>query len=139
MDDKSLQTNGASALGMLQKLQAALKLTGGAKGLEDVDKAAKGLNSGALNGIAESVSSVASKFSAFGIMAVAALSQITNAAISTGAQLLKSLTLDPILQGFQEYEPKTESIQTILANTARYGTGLDQINASLDELNTYVD
>ena len=139
MDDKSLQTNGASALGMLQKLQAALKLTGGAKGLEDVDKAAKGLNSGALSSIADGVNTISSRFSAFGIMAVTALTQISSAAVSTGAQLLKSLTLDPILQGFQEYELKMGSIQTILANTARYGTGLDQVNASLDELNTYAD
>ena len=88
MDDKSLQTNGASALSMLQKLQAALKFTDGAKGLEDVDKAAKGLNSGALSGIADGVNTISGRFSAFGIMAVTALTQISSAAVSTGAHTL---------------------------------------------------
>src|SRR5690606_29469143 len=57
----------------------------------------------------------------------------------TGAQMIKSLTLTPILDGFAEYELKMGSIQTILANTERFGTTLDDVAGSLDKLNEYAD
>jgi hypothetical protein len=40
---------------------------------------------------------------------------------------------------FSEYETNMTSIQTILGNTAAKGTTLDQVSASLDELNEYSD
>ena len=41
--------------------------------------------------------------------------------------------------GFAEYELKMNSIQTILANTAKHGTTLKDVTASLEELNDYAD
>jgi tape measure domain-containing protein len=41
--------------------------------------------------------------------------------------------------GFKEYELKTNSVQTILANTAKQGTKLEDVTAALDELNDYAD
>lgn len=43
------------------------------------------------------------------------------------------------MAGFQEYELKMGSIQTILANTARHGTRLDEVSQNLEALNTYAD
>ena len=91
------------------------------------------------NGLGKSVEAVASKFSALGVMGVAALANITNKAVNAGTALLKSLTLDPITSGFGEYELKMDSIKTILANTAQHGTTLDDVNKALNELNKYSD
>jgi len=44
-----------------------------------------------------------------------------------------------ITAGFQEYETQMNAVQTILANTSSKGTTLEQVNAALDELNTYAD
>lgn len=41
--------------------------------------------------------------------------------------------------GFAEYELKMNSIQTILANTSKHGTTLEDVTASLEELNDYAD
>lgn len=38
-----------------------------------------------------------------------------------------------------EYETQINAIQTILANTESKGSNLTQVNAALDELNTYAD
>ena len=91
------------------------------------------------SGLGKSVEAVASKFSALGVMGVTALANITNKAVNAGTALLKSLTLDPITDGFSEYELKMNSIQTILANTSKHGTTLKDVNKALNELNQYSD
>ena len=41
--------------------------------------------------------------------------------------------------GLKEYETQMGAVQTILANTKGKGSGIDDVNAALDELNTYAD
>lgn len=79
------------------------------------------------------------RFSTLSVMGTTALVRITNQAITTGERLVKALSLDPIISGFQEYETQINAVQTILANTSSKGTTLDQVNAALDELNHYAD
>lgn len=120
----------------LDKLKKGLSLDGAKKGLSGLAKAGKNFT---LGGISNAVQGIASKFTALGIVGVTALANIANRAVDAGLTLAKSLTLDPIMDGFREYELKMGSIQTILANTARHGTTLDDVTASLDELNEYAD
>lgn len=91
------------------------------------------------NGLGKSIDTVASKLSTLGVIGVTALANITNKAVNAGMQLLKSFAIDPITDGFGEYELKMNSIQTILTNTAKHGTTLDDVNKALNELNTYSD
>ena len=82
------------------------------------------------------VDTVKERFSALEVMAVTALANITNSAVNTGKQMLNSLTVEPIKQGFGEYELKLDSVQTIMAST---GESLETVNGYLQELNTYAD
>lgn len=126
-----------TTLNRLADLRKSLdNLRGGSKVLDDVNAAG---NRPTLQGLADSVSGLTSKFSALGIMAITTLQNITNRAISAGTALIHSLTLAPIQAGFGEYELKMGSIQTILSNTARFGTQLPEVNKNLDALNTYAD
>ena len=120
----------------LDNLKKGLNLEGAAKGLSSLATMGKNFT---LGGIASGVDTIASKFSALSIIGITALTNIANKAVNVGTQLVKSLTIEPVNAGFAEYELKMGSIQTILANTARHGTGLDQVTASLEELNTYAD
>lgn len=120
----------------LDKLKKALNLDGAAKGLNDLDAAGKNFS---LSGIANGVQDIASKFGALSVVGITALANIANRAVDTGIALAKSLTIDPIKAGFAEYELKMGSIQTILSNTARFGTQLPEVTANLDELNKYAD
>ena len=90
-------------------------------------------------GLDKSVETVTNRFSALGVMGVTALANITNKMVNLGTNMLKSLTVEPVMTGFSEYETKMGSIQTILANTAHQGTTLDQVTKVLDELNKYSD
>lgn len=120
----------------LEKLKKGLSLDGAKKGLSNLANAGKNFT---LGGIGNAVQGIAGKFTALGIVGVTALANIANKAVNAGITLGKSLTVDPIMDGFREYELKMGSIQTILANTAKHGTGLDDVTASLDELNEYAD
>lgn len=93
----------------------------------------------ALLSVADGVNNVSGKFNAMGVVAASALNRITNDAITAGKNIAKALTVQPMIDGFKEYETQMGSIQTILANTQHEHTNLNDINKSLDELNTYAD
>jgi len=120
----------------LEQLNRALEMRGATKGLDDVEGRANRFNLGTL---AEAPKAVANGFSVMAGAAAVALGNIATQAISTGATLLNSFTMQPIMDGFGEYETKMGSIQTILANTAAKGTTLEQVTGALDTLNTYAD
>ena len=135
-NNKAFEQNVSQSMSTLDKLKQKLSFKGVAKGFDDVSNAAKNVN---LNGLNSQVGTLKASFSALDVMAVTALSNITNSAINAGKNLAKSFTIDPITDGFREYETQLNSVQTILANTQHKGTTLNQVNAALDELNTYAD
>lgn len=127
----------SATLSDLKKLKEGMKLDGATKGLENLNTKASHLNLGALQ---SGLSTLTSKFSAMGVIGVAALASIATKGIQVGAQLVNSLALGPLKAGLQEYETNLNSIQTILANTGLEGkSGLGQVNSALQELNTYSD
>lgn len=79
---------------------------------------------------------VAARFTALQVVAVTALSKITSKAIDTASALTKSLSFEQVGAGFEEYELKLGSIQTIMAGS---GADLETVNGYLEELNTYAD
>lgn len=110
------------------------------QGLSELDRASKSYGTQTTGIITGGITSVSAGFIAMSTVAITALSNIASAALRSGAQTVKSLTLDPVMQGFQEYETNLNSIQTILANTGLEGqAGLDKVNAALQQLNTYSD
>ena len=135
-DNKQFESNVSTSMSTLKKLKESLKFTGATKGLEEIDAASKRVN---MSGLGGAVDSVKAKFSALQVVGVTALANITNSAINAGKRVVKSLTIDPIKSGFNEYETKMGSIQTILANTEHQGTTLDDVTAALDRLNLYAD
>ena len=120
----------------LDKLKQALKFEGASKGLENISSGIKGMN---FNPLTSGIEVVRDRFSALEIAGVTALVRITNAAITTGKNMMSALTIDPIKTGFSEYETQMNAVQTILANTSSKGSTLQDVNRALGELNTYAD
>ena len=135
-DNRQFETNARTSLSTLEKLRQSLSFKNAGKGFESISTAAKNVD---VSKLGNAVENVKMKFSALEVMAVTALANITNSAVNAGKKMLSALTLDPIMQGFQEYETQINAVQTILANTSSKGTTLDQVNDALDELNTYAD
>ena len=135
-DNRQFESGVATTLSTLDKLKQKLNLSGASKGLEDVGMAAKGID---LSGLGAGIQTVQAKFSALGVMGATVLVNLTNQAYSAGKKISEALTLQPLKDGFAEYETQMDAVQTILANTQKDGINIAQVNAALDELNTYAD
>ena len=132
-DNRHFESNVQTSISTLDKLKRALHLDGATKSLENVGAAAKNVN---ISHLGSSVETVSAKFSALQVMGVTALANITNSAVNAGKRLAAAFTITPIKTGFNEYELKMGSIQTIMAST---GESLETVNKHLDELNKYSD
>lgn len=135
-DNKQFESGVQTSIKSLDHLKQGLNLDESARSLSNLEKAGRSFS---LAGIAEGVENISSKFSALGIIGITVLQNITNSAINTGKRLLSALTIDPIKTGLTEYETKMNAITTILTNTESKGTTLDEVNDTLNELNTYAD
>lgn len=132
-DNRNFEKNVQTSMSTLEKLKQKLNLTGASKGLENVNAAAKKVD---MSPLSKGVEVVRTKFSALEVMGVTALANITNSAVNAGKRVAESLTIAPIKTGFNEYELKMNSTQTIMAST---GETLETVNKHLNELNEYSD
>lgn len=106
--------------------------------LSQMDKAVANAGNGkGLLNLSNNMETVRVKAGFMQVAVVTAIANITNKIVDAGLRMGKSLFLDPISQGFDEYELKMKSIQTILANTD--GENLKSVTKVLNELNKYSD
>lgn len=92
--------------------------------------------SSAMQGVGSATEGVTSRFNALSTMATGALLTIGSQAVQAGARLVKSMTIDPVMSGFTEYQEKMKAIGVVSANT---GEDMGRINGVLGEMNTYAD
>lgn len=121
-DNATFKREALATKGALEQVDAAVAKTGGNKGLLDMGK---------------HMDTVRVKASAMQVATVTAIANIANRAVNAGINIAKSLSIDPIKAGFDEYELKMKSIQTILSNTK--GENLASVTEALDKLNEYSD
>lgn len=132
-DNKNFEANVAQTMKSLQKLKGDLDLKETAKGFEALERAA---NDVSLDSLEKSASAVEVKFSAMSIACIAAINRIVDQAMSAGEKIIKSLTIDQITSGFDKYEQKMTSVQTIMNAT---GESIETVNGYLDKLMWYTD
>lgn len=132
-DNNQFERGAKQSIETLDKLDKSLDLRESAKNLTALSDAGKNFN---MDGVASGIEIVQQKFSALEIMGITALQRITNQAITTGENLVKSLSLDQIGEGFGKYEQKTTSVQTIVNAT---GESIDSVSEKLAKLNWFTD
>lgn len=132
-DNNQFERGAKQSIETLDKLDKSLDLRESAKNLTALSDAGKNFN---MDGVASGIEIVQQQFSALEIMGITALQRITNQAITTGENLVKSLSLDQIGQGFGKYEQKTTSVQTIVNAT---GESIDSVSEKLAKLNWFTD
>ena len=135
-EGKQFEEGVQSSLKSVENLKKGLEFKGAGSAVSQINADAAKVN---LGPIASAVESINSKFSGMGVIAATALSDITHTALAKGKEIASAFTVDPIKQGFQEYQTQINAVQTIMANTSSKGTTLDQVNTALDTLNTYAD
>ena len=133
LDNRNFESGAKTSMGTLDRLKKSLNFDSVGKAFSGISKAADEVD---VSSLQSSVSKVSSGFSSLEVIAITALMNITSKAVDAGLQITKSLTVDPIAQGWGEYELKMGSIQTIMAST---GEPLENVNKKLNELNEYSD
>ena len=137
----------SKTMSTLDKLKEKLNFKDSGKGFEELQQSANNVSfdklSESINGIAELLKSRT------GIMGgiLEAVGQkivgFVDSATSKIKEMINSVTFDPIMTGFSEYETKIDAIQVIAANTGvlthEGETNMKDIETSLDELNHYAD
>ena len=134
-DNKQFEQNAKQSLDTIEKLKSSMNFEASVKGLDKIEKSINKTNK-SLGDLSGAVDKINKKFNALGIMGKRALENITDSIYMTSKRMIKALTIDPIKQGFEEYELKMQSVQTIMAST---GASVKEVNQYLDELNTYSD
>lgn len=135
MNNKQFLSAIKESASSMDRLKESLKMEGAANGLKRMGEIAKNTT---LGDLARSAVDAASNMSVMQGIGITALGGIGAAALSAGKSMLQSF-IQPAIDGFKEYETQINAVQTILANTSQNGTTLDQVNAALDELNSYAD
>jgi len=110
--------------------QSQRDLTGLDKTLANAGKAS------GLGKMGDAATQVSTKFGAMQIAGVTAVATIANKVTLAAGSMLKKLTIQPLIDGFKEYQTNLESVQTIMANT---GKSVGTVNKYLAELNDYSD
>lgn len=132
-DNRQFEQNVATTMSTLDKFKQKLNFRGATKGLDEVGAAASKVD---MRGLGSGVETVTAKFSALQVMGVTALANITNSAVNTGKRLVSALTIDQVTAGWNKYEQKTASVQTIMNAT---GKSIEEVNSYLDKLMWYSD
>ena len=139
-DNQQFESGTKTTMSTLEKLKSAMKFdnvkntfSSVAQGFGKISDSMKKVDTEGFNG---KIETVRSKFSALEVFAVTAMHRISNAVITAGKNLISAFTIQPITDGFKEYELKMNSIKTIIAST---GESLPVVKKYLEELNTYSD
>ena len=89
-----------------------------------------------LTNMASSIKGLSDSFSSLGIVGIAALSRLTNAAIDAGKSLVNSLTITPVTAGWDKYEKTITATKTIMNATNKEMT---EVEDQLDRLSFFSD
>lgn len=131
-DNKQFETNVRTSMSTLEKLKDSLNMRGAAKSFEELDKASKKVD---MSELGSAVESVRLKFSALQVVAITALQNITNSAISAGERLVRALSIDQVSAGWDKLAKKTTSVATLVAQ----GYDMSTVEEQLERLNWFTD
>lgn len=136
-DNAQFESGVRTSLTTLEKLKSALKLDKAAEGFTSISKAASSM---ALEGIADSLSTISNRFTVLGTIGDQVIRNVTNKVSALTGQFTSLMTsMSPIGQmsaGWDKYEEKTKSVQTIMNAT---GKSIDEVETVLSKLMWFSD
>lgn len=144
-DNSGFEAGATKAINILEKLEKALNFESASAGIDAAKKAVDGFK---MDSVSESVEECSSRFGAFEAFVAGVFMNLGSRVANFGLDLAKKVTLQPLMDGFSEYELQMRSVQTILSNAGDklaeqgYTTQEEKIaviNDRLDELNKYAD
>ncbi len=98
-DNNNFERNVSTTISTLDKLKEKLNLTGASKGLENISSAANNVK---FDSISNGLETVEAHFSNMQVVAMTAISRITNAVIDLGKNIVNTFAIQPVTTGFNE-------------------------------------
>ena len=132
-ENEKFEKGVAHTMNTLEKLKASLSFKGIDKAFEKISMSASNVK---FDGLEDSIVVTSQKFNALERIASGVFMRIGNQIAETGERLLKSLTIDPILRGWEKMDSKAASVQTIMNAT---GKSMDEVDGYLAELMWFAD
>ena len=132
-DNDRFERNMATTTKSLERFKKTLTFDGATKGFENIDAASKKVD---FTSICAALETVKGRFAALEVAAATVLVNITNMAFNAGKRIVESLTITPIIDGFQEYEMVLNAVQTTMAGT---GKTAQEVQKELSRLDDYAD
>ena len=136
-DNSNFEKNVSITMNTLDKFKTSLNLDGATKGLENVEKAANKMDFSKCEFAATQagfhISDVFEKVTRY---LEGDLARVITDTAYKFKRLVDDFTVVPMSTGFNEYELKMGSVQTIMSST---GESLEKVNEYLEELNKYSD
>ena len=131
-DNKNFEKNVKQSMTTLDKLKQALKLDGATNGLTAVEQRA---NSIKFHGLADTIDKVADKFSGLSMVGTMAMIRISQSVANAGINMVKSLSVDNIMSGWQKLQQKANSMSTLISQ----GYSTSVVEEQLEKLNWFSD
>ena len=131
-DNKNFEKNVKQSMTTLDKLKQALKLDGATNGLTAVEQRA---NSIKFHGLADTIDKVADKFSGLSMVGTMAMIRISQSVANAGLNMVKSLSVDNIMSGWQKLQQKANSMSTLISQ----GYDTSVVEEQLEKLNWFSD
>ena len=132
-DNKNFETNIKTSMNSLEKLKQSLNFSNAAKSFDELTKASDKVS---FKGIEKSMDKLESYMSLKTMAIFTVVNNMVTKIQTSFENMVKTFTVEPIKTGFNEYELKMGSVQTIMAAT---GADLKTVNGYLQELNLYAD
>ena len=132
-DNKQFEDNVSESISTLDKLKSALNFDKMADSFGTVSAAAGKVD---FSPISEGVEKVIVKFNALEVAAVQAVANIIENGINKLQSVINDLSIDQVTAGWEKYEEKTTSVQTIMNAT---GKSIEEVSAQLERLNWFSD
>ena len=131
-DNSNFEKNVKTSMSTLDKLKHAFKMDDASKSMRQLNREIEKVNPGILG---QAIQQVTVKFSALQIAGYTALRRISDQAITTGKNLIKSLSVDNIASGWDKYAEKTTAVATLISQ----GYNMDEVTKQLERLNWFTD
>lgn len=140
LDNKDFEDGVRQTIKSLENLEEKLNLKHAGDGFEKVSAAA---NSVQMSHLESGLDAVTNKFTLMGQIGLQVLERISAQVVNTGEKILRAATIQPMIDGWGEFEMKTNSVQTILGGIRNQfedqPTAIHAISDALNELNEYAD
>lgn len=143
-DNDQFEAGIAQSRKSLEALDKSLEMNGSTEGMSALQKV---FNKFDISGASDQVNGFAQSFSALDAIAIGALGRIGMKITDFSTNILKKLTIEPVMNAFNsswgKFEEKTQSVQSILSATLweneGAGLGIEGVNAELEKLMLFTD